>query len=186
MSGFGAIANFAFVMGIMQAVQYFKIGEGENHLLYIRIAYAASQILVALAIMDLKRRIIAKNDETKMSWRLASAAGGAKVFGTIKEYDLEQQASLMKQHLTGAVLITAIHLWGGYLQPILLQVFMPWKTFATGPLFSLYYLGKPAEGDLKRPFAQQSPFGGLVSAPEEGDTKAEGKKAAVKDTKKTK
>ncbi|KAI9152457.1 phosphate transporter (Pho88) [Blastocladiella emersonii ATCC 22665] len=154
----GWIINFAFVMGVMQAVQYFKVGEGENDVIYIRAAYAFTQLAVGAILYYIKTRIDAKKDETKMVWT-QTGPGGSLVEGTVAEYDQEMVQASLKQHVISLVLMSGLHLYGGYLQPLILQALMPWKALLTAPLFRIHLMGAAPEGDLARPFPIMSAFG---------------------------
>ena len=65
------------------------------------------------------------------------------------------------QQLIGLAIMAVMHLKFGYTQPLLIQSILPLKNIFDNPIIQLHVLGKPAVGDLKRPF-KAAP--GLMSA----------------------
>ena len=57
-----------------------------------------------------------------------------------------------------------LHLYMKYTQPLFIQAIMGLKSLYDSKPVALYVLGKPAEGDLKRPFKQAGGlFGGMYA-----------------------
>jgi hypothetical protein len=55
-----------------------------------------------------------------------------------------------------------MHVYLGYTQPLFVQALMGIKNLYDAKPVSIHLFGKPAEGDLKRPFKVVSLFGGTV------------------------
>lgn len=56
--------------------------------------------------------------------------------------------------------MTFFHLYMKYTQPLFIQALMGLKNLYDAKPVAIHILGKPAEGDLKRPFKAASMFGG--------------------------
>jgi hypothetical protein len=65
----------------------------------------------------------------------------------------------MKQSLTGIGMIVFLHFQFKFIQPLLVQSILGFKTFFTTKQARLHIWGHPAVGDLKRPFRLEAPFG---------------------------
>jgi hypothetical protein len=62
----------------------------------------------------------------------------------------------------GVAMMTFLHLYLKYTQPLFIQGLMGLKGLYEAKPVALYIFGKPAEGDLKRPFKQPPGiFGGM-------------------------
>ncbi|KAI8911057.1 inorganic phosphate transporter Pho88, partial [Gorgonomyces haynaldii] len=69
-----------------------------------------------------------------------------------QEYDLGQAKALAFQNVLGAAIIVFMHLKWGYLRPMLLQSVLGLRTLSAAPIVQVYLFGKPATGDLARPW----------------------------------
>ncbi len=58
-------------------------------------------------------------------------------------------------------MMVVMHGYFGYTQPLFIQALMGLKGLYDAKLVAIYLLGKPAEGDLARPFKAASMFGGM-------------------------
>ena len=56
----------------------------------------------------------------------------------------------------GAAFVVVLHLWKGFLQPLVIQAAMTVITIADEPLFQIYVLGESATGKLQRPFKKDA------------------------------
>ncbi len=95
---------------------------------------------------------------------------------TIHAYDLSQLKALYKSQVMGIAMMAGMHLYMKYTNPLLIQSIIPLKGAFEGNLIKIHLWGKPAEGDLKRPF-KAAP--GLMSAlqGESGAATTDAKKA---------
>lgn len=81
---------------------------------------------------------------------------------TIMGHDLSQLRSAYKSVLTGVGMMVVMHVYFKYTNPLLIQSIIPLKGLFENKLVQIHVLGKPASGDLKRPWkAAASPFAGL-------------------------
>ena len=71
---------------------------------------------------------------------------------TVHSYDLQQLRGLYKAQLMGVGMMGVMHLYFKYTNPLLIQSIIPLKGAFEGNLMKIYLFGKPAIGDLKRPW----------------------------------
>lgn len=80
---------------------------------------------------------------------------------TIHKYDVEQMKALYKAQLMGIGMMGVMHLYFKYTNPLLIQSIIPLKGAFEGNEVAIHLFGKPAIGELKRPFKAAA---GLMSA----------------------
>ena len=71
---------------------------------------------------------------------------------TIQEYDQNQLSAAYKGQLMGVGMMAFMHLYLKYTNPLLIQSIIPVKSAFEGNLVKVHLFGKPAVGDLKRPW----------------------------------
>ena len=64
----------------------------------------------------------------------------------------------IKGAYTGIAIIAVMHLYFKFTQPLFMQSVLGLKGLYESKMVQLYILGKPAEGDLKRPFKSAAGF----------------------------
>lgn len=74
----------------------------------------------------------------------------------------------------GVAMMAFMHLYLGYTNPLVLQSIIPLKGALESNLVKIHVWGKPAKGDLQRPFKQAAGIMGAFAGPAQSD------KAAVK------
>lgn len=101
---------------------------------------------------------------------------------TVRDYDLGQVSQLLRSALTGMAMMAFLHIYMKsvlpsftpppshalfrYTQPLFMQALMGVKGIYDAKEVHIHLLGKPAEGDLKRPFkAAGGMFGAAAGAP---------------------
>lgn len=62
----------------------------------------------------------------------------------------------------GIAMMTVMHLYFRFTQPLFIQSLMTLKNVYDAKLVQIYILGKEAKGDLERPFKATSLFGGMA------------------------
>lgn len=80
---------------------------------------------------------------------------------TIQAYDKSQIQQGLKATLIGIAMMAFMHLYMKYTNPLLVQSILPLKGVLEGNLAKIHLFGKPASGDLKRPWKAS---GGFMSA----------------------
>lgn len=71
---------------------------------------------------------------------------------TIQEYDSNQVAAQYKQQMMGCAMMAFMHIYMKYTNPLLIQSIIPLKGAFESNLVKVHILGKPASGELKRPW----------------------------------
>ena len=74
---------------------------------------------------------------------------------TIQEYDQSQVMAGYKGLLMGVAMMGFMHLYMKYTNPLLIQSIIPLKGAFESNIVKVYVYGKPAVGELKRPWKQQ-------------------------------
>lgn len=77
---------------------------------------------------------------------------------TVKEYDLSQVNSAIKGMFSGIAMMAFMHLYMKYTNPLVIQSILPVKSALETNIVKIHVFGKPASGDLKRPFKVTSMF----------------------------
>lgn len=71
---------------------------------------------------------------------------------TIQEYDSNQVAAQYKQQMMGCAMMAFMHVYMKYTNPLLIQSIIPLKGAFESNLVKVHIFGKPASGELKRPW----------------------------------
>ena len=77
---------------------------------------------------------------------------------TNHKYDVEQMKALYKAQVMGVGMMAVMHLYFKYTNPLLIQSIIPLKGAFEGNEVKIHLFGKPAIGDLKRPFKAAAGF----------------------------
>eukprot|EP01111_Echinosteliopsis_oligospora_P019298 TRINITY_DN927_c0_g1_i1.p1 TRINITY_DN927_c0_g1~~TRINITY_DN927_c0_g1_i1.p1 ORF type:complete len:218 (-),score=53.01 TRINITY_DN927_c0_g1_i1:53-706(-) len=154
------LSNFA-ILPIIFLMKYIDTTDPTS-IFYIRAFYGFSQILIISILAYLYLQISANTDKTRVIGEERKFGQPAvKIDESVKEYDMAQLKKVATQQIMGMVITTFLVFKFDLVQPLILQSILNPKTILTHPLFSIYVLGKPAEGSRKRPFKEESPFGAL-------------------------
>lgn len=131
--------------------------EDPDILLYVRIGYAACQLIAFGVCLYVKFQINKKNDLTTMKYvEPANPMGGnpepKAVVTTVKEYDLQQIDSQIKGIFTSLAMMGVMHLYMKYTNPLVMQSVSSVKSALETNIVKIHLWGQPASGELKRPF----------------------------------
>lgn len=77
---------------------------------------------------------------------------------TNMEYDKGQLRQLIKGQVMGVGMMAVMHLYMKYTNPLLIQSILPLKSALEANLVKIHVFGKPATGDLQRPFKAGNSF----------------------------
>lgn len=77
---------------------------------------------------------------------------------TVMEYDKQQLRQLIKTQMMGVGMMGVMHLYFKYTNPLLIQSIIPLKSAFEANLVKIHVFGKPATGDLQRPFKAANSF----------------------------
>lgn len=77
---------------------------------------------------------------------------------TNMDYDKGQLRQLIRSQLMGVGMMAVMHLYFKYTNPLLIQSIIPLKGAFESNLVKIHLFGKPATGDLARPFKNAGGF----------------------------
>lgn len=97
---------------------------------------------------------------------------------TVMDYDKQQLRNMIKSQLIGVGMMGVMHLWFKYTNPLLIQSIIPVKSALESNLVKIHVFGKPATGDLQRPFKAPQGFMGMA----QGEVKSD--KASIENAEK--
>jgi hypothetical protein len=104
---------------------------------------------------------------------MGSSEEGKLVTTTIHAYDNSQIKTMMRSQMMGVAMMAVMHFYFHYTNPLLIQSIIPLKGAFENNMAKIHLFGKPATGDLKRPFkAAPGLMSGLQSGAAQSDKKA--------------
>ncbi|KAK9245586.1 inorganic phosphate transporter Pho88 [Lipomyces tetrasporus] len=154
---------------------------------YARVAYLVSNIFIFSLYLFARYKINKKNGGLSLDGitnlttlkyvEPASPFGGSSnerklVTTTVKEYDLQQVSSAIRSSFMGIGILLFMHFKLGYTNPLVMQSVLPVKSALEQKIIQIHVFGKPATGDLKRPFKSAGLFGAGGTGEVQTDKKA--------------
>ncbi|KAI1348811.1 putative phosphate transporter [Xylaria sp. FL0043] len=170
------IVNLIIIFGMMQVSK--KIPFDDPTVLNgVRALYVGSNIIIAAIYGYVLLQINKKKDLTTLKYvepaPMGSSEEGKLVTTTVQAYDTQQIKASFRSQLMGVAMMCFMHLYMKYTNPLLIQSIIPLKSAFEANLVQIHLFGKPASGDLKRPFKQSAGFmSGLQSGAAQSDKKA--------------
>ncbi|KAI7904709.1 inorganic phosphate transporter Pho88 [Cokeromyces recurvatus] len=159
-SPYFSIGSFLF---FQQLGKYLNL---EEHLLFFRLFYLSAQVSIIGLNYYLIYKIKQKNDQTILKYVEPASQNwdGTEISDqliniTVKDYDVNEVNKSIKQSAIGILMIAFLHFKMGYIQPLLVQSILGFKTFLLTKEARIHIWGSPASGDLRRPFRIDAPFG---------------------------
>ncbi|KAK9477459.1 inorganic phosphate transporter Pho88 [Lipomyces japonicus] len=151
------------MFGLMQASKKIPF-EDPQVVQYARLAYVLSNVILFGIYFIVRLKINSKNDLTTLKFvEPPSQFGGSSerklTTTTVKDYDLQQVSSAVRSSFTGIAILLFMHFKLGYTNPLVMQSILPIKSLFEQKVVQIHLFGKPATGDLKRPFQAPSLFG---------------------------
>ncbi|KAK0485032.1 inorganic phosphate transporter [Armillaria novae-zelandiae] len=160
------IQNLVISLGAMQVARKIPFDDPDV-LNYARIGYVATQFIILGIYYYVSMTIKRKNDQTVLKYvepsTPMSGEEGKLVTTTVRDYDLVETSKLLRSVYMGIAMMGFLHGYMKFTQPLFIQSLMGLKNLYDAKLVAIHLFGKPAEGDLKRPF--KSPpglFGGAT------------------------
>ncbi|QRW17649.1 inorganic phosphate transporter PHO88 [Rhizoctonia solani] len=145
-----AVTNLMVSLGAMQVARRIPFDDPEV-LHYVRLGYIAAQLICLATFYVVSYRIKAKNDQTVLKYvepkSPMSPESGGLVTTTVRDYDLAETSKLVV----------------AFTWPLFIQGLMGLKNLIEAKPVAIHIFGRPATGNLKRPF--KAP-GGLFGAGE--------------------
>ncbi|KAF8236713.1 inorganic phosphate transport PHO88 [Tricholoma matsutake] len=176
------VQNLVISLGAMQLARKIPFEDPEV-LNYVRIAYVAAQVIILGAYYYVSYAVKRKNDQTVLKY-VEPPSGftqepGQLVTITVRDYDLSETSKLLRAVYMGIAMMSFMHIYLKYTQPLFIQALMGLKNLYDAKPVHIHILGKPAEGDLKRPFKVASMFGGPAGPQTDNASVAEAEKRAT-------
>ncbi|PSN71077.1 inorganic phosphate transport PHO88 [Corynespora cassiicola Philippines] len=169
------VTNLIIILGFMQISKKVPFDD-PNVLNGVRALYVVSNIIIASIYFYVQTQINKKNDMTVVKYVEPAPVGSGEepkfVATTVKAYDLGQLRQLFKAQLMGVGMMAVMHFYFKYTNPLLIQSIIPLKGAFEGNLVKVHLFGKPATGDLQRPWKAA---GGLMGAMQGGEIKTDKK-----------
>ncbi|KAG0002875.1 hypothetical protein BGZ65_002246, partial [Modicella reniformis] len=176
------LMNMALVMGSMQITNRLDLEDLKTKQIIIGV-YLAAQVIVLGISFIIQYRIRSKKDTTVLKYLdepKAFSGEQAKVITTTNmDYDLEQNNQARKQVLIGLALMVFLYFKFGVIRPLVVQSILPVKNALQSKWAQVHLFGKPAEGELRRPWKADNPFAALSGAAQEPRSEV-AEKAAIK------
>ncbi|GAA5859235.1 hypothetical protein JCM8547_008929 [Rhodosporidiobolus lusitaniae] len=151
-----AVTNLLVSLGAMQVARKIDFNDPDV-LLYVRCLYVGTQLLSLGVYYYVTLKIKQKNDLKVLKYtepaKPMSGDGPTQVTTTNRDYDLAETSKAIRGVLMGCLFMCFMHLYMKYTQPLFIQGIMPLKSMFDSNILKIHLLGKPATGDLKRPFA---------------------------------
>ncbi|CAE7162922.1 unnamed protein product [Rhizoctonia solani] len=175
-----AVTNLMVSLGAMQVARRIPFDDPEV-LQYVRFGYIAAQVICLATFFYVSYKVKAKNDETVLKYvepkNPMSPESGGLVTTTVRDYDLAETSKLIRGVYMGVLMMAFLHGYMKYTQPLFIQGLMGLKNLIEAKPVAIHVLGRPATGNLKRPFKAA---GGLFGAAGEPQTDAASIKEAEK------
>ncbi|KAI0967991.1 putative phosphate transporter [Xylaria arbuscula] len=170
------IINLVIIFGMMQVSK--KIPFDDPTVLNgVRALYIGSNLIIAAIYGYVLLQINKKKDLTTLKYvepaPMGSSEEGKLVTTTVQAYDSQQIKANFRSQLMGLGMMGFMHIYMKYTNPLLIQSIIPLKSAFEANLVQIHLLGKPASGDLKRPFKQPAGLmSGLQGGAAQSDKKA--------------
>ncbi|CUS22031.1 LAQU0S04e06590g1_1 [Lachancea quebecensis] len=163
------ISNLVIMLAMMQVSRRLDM-ENPDIIFYVRVAYGSSVAVAWIIYQIARNRILQKNDLTTLKFvapanPMSGETEGKLQVTTVRDYDLKEIDSAVKSIYTGLAMMGFMHLYMKYTNPLLMQSISPIKSALEHNEVRIHLFGKPASGDLKRPFKAPSMFGGFGAPP---------------------
>ncbi|KAI0901174.1 inorganic phosphate transport PHO88 [Annulohypoxylon nitens] len=170
------VTNIIIILGMMQVSKRIPF-EDPNVLNIVRAIYITSNVIIASIYFYTQIQINKKKDLTTLKYvepaPMGSSEEGKLVTTTVHAYDSQQIKNSFRSQLMGIAMMSFMHLYMKYTNPLVIQSIIPLKSALESNLVKIHVFGQPASGDLKRPFKQAAGLmGGLQSGPAQSDKKA--------------
>ncbi|KGQ80673.1 hypothetical protein MG1_06293 [Candida albicans GC75] len=157
-----AVSNIVIMLVLMQVAKKLDF-EDPTILFYTRAAYLGCQALTFLIYFLVRYKINAKNDLTTLKYvepanPMSGQTEPRAVVTAVKEYDLQQVNQQIKGIFTGLAMMSFMHLYMKYTNPLFMQSISSLKSALESNIVKIHLFGVPASGDLKRPFKSAPGF----------------------------
>ncbi|OKL60265.1 Inorganic phosphate transport protein PHO88 [Talaromyces atroroseus] len=158
------VTNLVIVLGMMQVSKRVPFDDPDV-LLGVRVLYVVSNLVILGIYLYVQSVINKKKDLTTLKYVEPSQLGSGEeprpVTTTVMEYDKQQLRNSFRSQLMGVGMMGVMHLYFKYTNPLLVQSILPVKSALESNLVKIHLFGKPATGNLQRPFKAAAGFMGM-------------------------
>ncbi|KAK5939132.1 phosphate transporter (Pho88) [Knufia obscura] len=158
------ITNLVIILGMMQVSKKIPFDDPQV-LMGVRALYIVSNLIIFAVYFYTGMQIKKKKDLTTLKYLEPAQAGSGEepklVTTTIMEYDQQQLQAAYKQQMMGVGMMAFMHLYLKYTNPLIIQSIIPLKGVFEGNIAKVHIFGKPAVGELKRPWKAAGGFMGM-------------------------
>ncbi|PLB52152.1 inorganic phosphate transport PHO88 [Aspergillus steynii IBT 23096] len=155
------VTNLVIIVVMMQLAKKVPF-EDPDVLMLVRGMYTLSNVLILSLYLYTQTKINSKKDLTTLKYVEPAPMGSNEeprpVTTTNMEYDKGQLRQLIKGQLMGVGMMGVMHLYFKYTNPLLIQSIIPLKSAIESNLVKIHVFGRPATGDLQRPFKAANSF----------------------------
>lgn len=159
------ITNLVVILGMMQVSKRIPFDD-PMWLNGIRAMYVLSNVIIVGLYLYVGSAIKKKNNNTTFKYlEPAPPMSGEEpkpVTTTVSEYDNSQLKAAFKGVLMGVGMMGVMHLYFHYTNPLLIQSIIPVKSALESKLVQIHVFGKPAIGDLQRPWKTSNFMQGMT------------------------
>jgi len=158
--------NLLFMTGLAIAAIIIDCNNPTN-VLWVRYIYYGIQCFNLFVIFLVHLDISNKNENSKFQYTKVTSTMGAlgedkvEVINTsIKNYDYQQNAVLLRSSLIMLAILSALHFLFGWTKILIVQLYLPIKILLVHPLVRVHVLQNEAKGGLARPWNMYSKIPG--------------------------
>ncbi|KAJ5765213.1 Phosphate transporter (Pho88) [Penicillium odoratum] len=155
------ITNLAIILVMMQLAKKVPF-ENPDVLMAVRGLYLLSNLIILAINLYTQFKINQKKDMTTLKYVEPATMGtgeeGKPVTTTNMDYDKGQVRQMFRTQLMGVGMMAVMHFYMKYTNPLLIQSIIPLKGAFESNLVKIHVFGKPATGDLARPFKNAGGF----------------------------
>ncbi|KAH8657219.1 putative inorganic phosphate transport protein PHO88 [Tricladium varicosporioides] len=170
------ITNLVIILVMMQVSKRIPMDD-PNVLNMVRAGYVLSNIIIITVYAITHFKINQKKDMTTLKYveqpQMGSTEEPKLITTTVHKYDVDQMKALYKAQMMGVGMMAVMHLYFKYTNPLLIQSIIPLKGAFEGNEVKIHLFGKPAIGEMKRPFKAAA---GFMSALQGGAAPTQDKK----------
>ncbi|KAJ5566739.1 phosphate transporter [Penicillium hispanicum] len=149
------VTNLAIILVMMQLAKKVPF-DNPDVLMLVRGMYVLSNVIILGVYLYTQAQINKKKDMSTLKYVEPAPMGTGEepkpVTTTNMDYDKSQLRQLMRSQLMGVGMMGVMHLYMKYTNPLLIQSIIPLKGAFEANLVKIHLFGKPATGDLARPF----------------------------------
>uniref|UniRef100_A0A7S4R7I3 Inorganic phosphate transporter n=2 Tax=Alexandrium monilatum TaxID=311494 RepID=A0A7S4R7I3_9DINO len=176
----GPLTHLVPMMAMLLLQRYDLVTLG--YLPHMRVLFVAVQLLSLGTLGLLYRRIKLMPSAGERIHVPALRQWGQELRPAVQqsasEYDISKLTEQLQQLVVGCCILGFIHLKWGYVLPLALQSLSTPLQLVDSPLVQIHLRGRPARGNLKRPFPMVSPFGFPMQSQAGGRSEAKEAKAS--------